>query len=93
MKEYKHEEWMKMIKELNSNQPDLMDLVNEQIRSYEEEKNHYEQAALQYAEKHGIIEYSITDNTMTYFESYPSEGTFKATVNLDTLKESRSQVK
>jgi hypothetical protein len=53
----------------------------------------YEQAALQYAEKHGIHTYNVVGNTMTYYESYPNEGTFKATVNLDTLKEVREQVK
>lgn len=55
--------------------------------------SHYEQAALQYSEKHGIHAYNVTNNTMTYYESYPNEGTFKATVNLNTLKEVRTQVK
>jgi hypothetical protein len=53
----------------------------------------YEQAALLYAERHDIHAYNVTDNTMTYYESYSNEGTFKATVNLDTLKEVREQVK
>ncbi|WP_258232070.1 hypothetical protein [Priestia megaterium] len=38
MKTVEHEDWMKMIKELNAGQPSLMDLINRQIDSYEQEK-------------------------------------------------------
>ncbi|SET01195.1 hypothetical protein SAMN05421676_102339 [Salinibacillus kushneri] len=39
MKEVKYEDWIKGIKELNKGQPDLMDLVQQQIDSYEADKN------------------------------------------------------
>lgn len=59
----------------------------------------YELKAIQYAEKHGIIEYTVRRNKMTYYANYPaylSEGrkTYKIVVNLDTMKEeSRTQLK
>ena len=52
-----------------------------------------------YAEEHGIIEYTVNGNKMTYYANYPaymSEGrrTYKIVVNLDTMKEeSRTQLK
>ena len=52
-----------------------------------------------YAEEHGIIEYTVNGNKMTYYANYPaylSEGrrTYKIVVNLDTMKEeSRMQLK
>jgi hypothetical protein len=50
----------------------------------------YKNIALRYAEKHGIIEYYIKNNTMIYYSSFPIEHkTIKAVVNLDTLKEDR----
>ena len=55
--------------------------------------NQKELKALEYAEKYGIIDYKITGNTMTYYESYPTEGHYKATVNLKTMVETRKQVK
>ena len=33
-----HEQWMENVIKLNEGQPSLMDLVNHQIESYEEEK-------------------------------------------------------
>lgn len=59
----------------------------------------YEDKATQYAEEHGIIEYTVSRNKMTYYANYPaylSEGrkTYKIAVNLDTMKEvSRTQLK
>ena len=59
----------------------------------------YEDKATQYAEEHGIIEYIVHGNKMTYYANYPaymSEGrrTYKIVVNLDTMKEeSRTQLK
>ena len=38
MKEISHEQWMENIKKLNEGQPSLLDLVQQQIDSYEEEK-------------------------------------------------------
>ena len=53
---------------------------------------HYKQKADCYAEEHGIIEYTVDGNKMTYYANYPaylSEGrrTYKIVVNLDTMKE------
>lgn len=59
----------------------------------------YEDKATQYAEEHGIIEYAVSRNKMTYYANYPaylSEGrrTYKIVVNLDIMKEeSRIQLK
>ena len=59
----------------------------------------YKQKADYYAEEHGIIEYTVSGNKMTYYANYPaylSEGrrTYKIVVNLDTMKEeSRTQLK
>ena len=55
--------------------------------------NKYELKALKYAEKYGIINYSVKNNVMTYIEFLPIEGTFKATVDLDTMKEVRTLIK
>mgnify|MGYP005611113265 FL=1 len=59
----------------------------------------YTNKATQYAEQHGIIEYTVNGNKMTYYANYSaylSEGrrTYKIVVNLDTMKEeSRTQLK
>ena len=59
----------------------------------------YTGKATQYAEEHGIIEYTVSGNKMTYYANYPaylSEGrrTYKIVVNLDIMKEeSRIQLK
>ena len=49
----------------------------------------YENKALLYAEKYGIIEYEVKKNKMHYTEHFRMEGTYHATVNLDTMKETR----
>ncbi|MGR0121635.1 hypothetical protein [Bacillus halotolerans] len=38
MKEVSHNEWMDMVKKLNEEQPSVIDLVNQQIESYENDK-------------------------------------------------------
>ena len=59
----------------------------------------YKRKADYYAEEHGIIEYTVNENKMTYYANYPaylSEGRkiYKIVVNLDTMKEeSRTQLK
>ena len=59
----------------------------------------YNDKATQYAEEHGIIEYTVSGNKMTYYANYPAyllEGrrTYKIVVNLDTMKEElRTQLK
>lgn len=50
----------------------------------------YEEKALLYAEKYGIVDYEVKGNQMIYFESFPLENTiYKAVVNLDTMQEKR----
>lgn len=51
--------------------------------------NIYEQRALEYAERYGIIDYKVQNNLMIYKVSYPAylsqpHYTVKRTVNLDT---------
>lgn len=38
MKEVSHNEWMDTVKKLNEGQPSVIDLVNQQIESYEKDK-------------------------------------------------------
>lgn len=38
MKEVSHNEWMNTVKKLNEGQPNVIDLVNHQIESYENDK-------------------------------------------------------
>lgn len=53
----------------------------------------YEEKATQYAEKHGIVRYETDGNIMAYKESFPVEGTtYAVTVNLDTMKETRTEL-
>lgn len=52
----------------------------------------FDAKALEYAERYGVIDYEVTDSVMTYFEVYPTEGTFKAVVDLSTMIEKRYQV-
>jgi hypothetical protein len=53
----------------------------------------YEEKALQYAEKHGIVSYENDGNIMVYKESFPVEGTtYVVSVNLDTMKETRTEL-
>lgn len=52
----------------------------------------FEATALAYAERYGIVDYTVVGDTMTYFETFPTEGTFKATVDLNTGKETRKSV-
>lgn len=57
----------------------------------------YEHKALLYAEKYGIVEYEVNDDIMSYYEVI-DEGkdelsVYNATVDLNTMKEKRVQVK
>lgn len=38
MKEVSYNEWMNTVKKLNEGQPNVIDLVNQQIESYENDK-------------------------------------------------------
>lgn len=57
----------------------------------------YEQQALLYAEKYGIIDYQVHGNTMIYYEMVndgaDEYSVYKAEVNLDTMKEKRKTLK
>lgn len=56
-------------------------------------KTDYDQAALLFAERYGIIEYEVVGNTMIYHEEFPMEKSkYRGEVNLDTMKETRIQV-
>ena len=61
-------------------------------------QSNYTAKALLYAEKYGIIEYTTTSSTMTYYISYPAylsnkRYTIKAMVDLNTMQEAREQLK
>lgn len=56
----------------------------------------YNELATQYAEKHGIINYSVTGDKMTYRASHPStrkedRTTYKIMVDLPTQKEEQRE--
>lgn len=53
--------------------------------------------ALQYAERHGIVDYKVKGNRMIYYANYPAyltepRYTMKVTVRLNTLKEERQRL-
>lgn len=48
--------------------------------------SYYEQKALLYAEKYGIITYDVKDNFMIWVEEFPIEGSYRYILNLDTMK-------
>lgn len=63
----------------------------------EKNKERKELIALQYAEKHGIVEYKVKGNRMIYYANYPEyltepRYTMKVTVRLNTLKEERQRL-
>lgn len=54
----------------------------------------YEHLAIGYAERHGICEYHVKGHEMVYYESFSYEhATYRAVVNLDTMEETRTQLK
>jgi hypothetical protein len=57
--------------------------------------NHnYNDRALLYSEKYGIVNYRVNKNNMIYYESFQLErNTYKCIVNLDTMKEQRTPLK
>lgn len=56
--------------------------------------NACELSALRYAEKHGIIEYHLEGRNMVYYTSWPMERvTYRAVVNLDKMRETRTPMK
>lgn len=68
------------------------------IGLYQRQPKNYELKARQFAEKHGIIEYTIKGNEMKYNVSFPKylnnpHYTIQHIVNLDTGKEQTKQLK
>lgn len=54
----------------------------------------YDDKALIYAEKHGIIAHEVIGNTMNYTETFPMEKSkYNVNVNLDTMQETRKEIK
>lgn len=58
----------------------------------------YEQRAVQWCERYGIVEYKLNKNLLVYNVSYPAylgnpHYTIKHTVNLDTMQETTQQLK
>lgn len=49
--------------------------------------------ALQWAEKHGIIEYKVKGKNMLYTVTYPTEGSYRHVVNLETNEEKITALK
>lgn len=53
---------------------------------------HYEDKALSFAEKYGIVEYEVNENEMSYKESFGigvNKEVYECVVNLDDMKETR----
>lgn len=56
----------------------------------------YEEVALKYCERYGIADAKQKDNVLIYYANHKECGkkyTMKATVNLDTGKETRTELK
>lgn len=58
----------------------------------------YEQRAIQWCERYGIVEYKLNKNLLVYNVSYPAylgnpHYTIKHTINLDTMHETTQQLK
>lgn len=56
-------------------------------------KEEYDQKALEYVEKYGIIEYTVKGSKMTYYVTYPTEGTYKHVINLKDMSENITSLK
>lgn len=51
----------------------------------------YEEKAIRYAEKYGIVEFEVKGNVMTYTETFLLEARiYDVSVDLDTLAETRT---
>lgn len=58
----------------------------------------YEQRAIQWCERYGIVEYKLNKNLLVYNVSYPAylgnlHYTIKHTIDLDTMQETTQQLK
>lgn len=61
-------------------------------------KRNYEDDALLYAERHGILDYKVKGSSMIYYANYPKylaepRRTYKVTYNLKTRTETRTLLK
>ena len=62
------------------------------VKKTESEKK-YEHLALLFCEKYGIIEYKVEGNKLVFYSTYTYERrTFKSVVDLDTMKETKTQM-
>lgn len=55
--------------------------------------NSYEHRALLYSERYGILDYRLIDKFMVWEEHYPTEGSFRYTLDLDTMETDVRQIK
>lgn len=54
----------------------------------------YKNKALLFAEKYGVVEYKVKNDSMIFYASYPMEhNTYKCNVNLKNMKETRTCLK
>ena len=58
----------------------------------------FEDKAIEYCEKHGVIDYKITPTLLIYYANYPAylyekRRTYKVTVDLSTMEEKRTLLK
>ena len=62
--------------------------VERKLKEEQSNTEPYEDKALRYAERHGVIEYHVKGDKMIYYVSYPLErSTIKVVVNLDAMEE------
>lgn len=57
-----------------------------------------ETKAIEYCEKHGVIDYKITPTKLIYYANYPAylyekRRTYKVTIDLSTMQEKRTLLK
>ena len=56
-------------------------------------KRKYRGLATRYAEKHGIIDYTVFKSMIIYYTNYPQErNTYKVICDLDTHRENRQRL-
>jgi len=54
----------------------------------------YDERALRYAERYGIVTYKVKGNEMHYTEEFRAEKSkYRVTVNLDSMTETRKEVR
>lgn len=71
---------MKKVKKLS---PKWQELLGKNIWNYPE----YEFRSLAFAERYGIVDYTVKGNIMKFKKSYVHEGTYTYKVDLDTMEQ------